>query len=673
MFITEAFAREYIEKYVDENIQIFNKENLIIHTVGEQGINLFELLNQKGIKVASFADKSPKLIGKRIYDIPVIDEKNIPLNSFIVVASPTTAIKDRNQLIYLGHKEEKIHKLYPSVIDYFHNEFMEKDKAYYANLTREQNMKLINDERLSEYKLESLPTQIVLDLTTKCNLNCCHCTDHHNKEVSLYRNQAENYVNYERYKFLFDYVNSIYLNISGEPLMAKGFWEMLDYIDESENDPFLFTVTNALLLDEKAADRIVNSKFKMLTISMDGATQKSYKRLRRGGDIELLHKNIKNLMKKRKESQRDNLEIRMLYTVQRENLEEIPLAVKLAGELGIDRFEIHPLYENIAGKETWVIPVDDEFTYYYPQQDISYYPNLTKKVIEEAKEIAEKYKVNFIVSPRFDYCYRANLEDIEYPMDVEEFKKIISNRKEEYKDPIKEDIQLEDIPYGELCNNPWDMAMLFLNDNIMYCNRMNQPQSNLNFSSFVDIRNSIVAQNVRKGLVERNLSWDCYYCSGCDYGDAVKRIPRDTVYLKRNDILDFNLNNSDLLREIKYTGISRIQRDGAWNNEREAVIEFNVEKDGNPFKVNLNGEAFVIPGLIDKQRVYVYVNDIKVDEFLYEDNKPTDKVINILEEQIIDNKIKIKMEFPDAISPLSLGLTRDDRERAIFIKNITLI
>jgi len=248
MFITETFEKEYIERYVNENLNIFKNKKLLIHTVGEQGINLYELLAERNIAVYAFAESSVKLIGKKIYGLPVIKIEEIPQDSFIIVSSPDT----------------------------------------------------------------------------------------------------------------------IYLNISGEPLMSEKFWEVLDYIDKSSNDPYLFTITNALLLNEKAAERIVNSTFKMVTISMDAATPKTYKRLRRGGDFNIWLENVKNFLRLRNESGRKNFEINILYTAQRECLPEIPDAIKIAGEIGIDKIEIHPLY-NLSEKQTWVVPVDEEFTYFYPQ------------------------------------------------------------------------------------------------------------------------------------------------------------------------------------------------------------------------------------------------------------------------------------------------------------------
>ncbi len=672
MFITETFAREYIEKFIDENINLFQNKKIYLHSICEMGIYLYELFTERNIEIKGFSDFSQRFKGKTIYGIPVTHPEELDEDVQVIIASTTIANREHDNLMKIGISEASVLRFYPQVIDYFHDFFLSKDKERYQDLSREDNKVLRDKEHFKEIELKSLPSQLILDLTTKCNLNCVHCTDHHNKEVSKYRNQAENYLNFDRYSFLFDYLESIYLNISGEPLMTPKFFDVLDQIDESDNEPYLFTITNGLLLNEKNARRIVHSKFKMITVSMDAATEITYSRLRRGGDFKTWIKNVGRFVELRNESGRKDLEIRLLYTVQRENLSEIPQAVQIAVDLGIDYMEVHPLYDNIAGKESWLIDVDDSFQYYYPQQNVEYYPHLLQKVLKESEEIAEGTKLTYKISPRFEtYTYQG--QDLEYPMNVSEFiDKItaIEAVKQVKQIEASNTLNIKDIDYCELCNNPWSMAMIFLNGNMMHCNRMNQPQANINFSSYYDIHNSRNAINIRKGLLERDLSWDCYYCSGCEYGDAVKRIPRKKVYFQSGDVLEFNLNNTDALREVDYTGVSRIQRYGAWNNLRKSDFHIPVKEDERIEFIDVTLEAFVIPGMVDKQDIHVYVNKEFVDHWSFNDDKV--KTMSIPVKEYIDGEIQLTFEYLNPKSPLGIGLSRDDRERSLFFYSLEL-
>jgi len=143
-------------------------------------------------------------------------------------------------------------------------------------------------------------------------------------------------------------------------------------------------------------------------------------------------------------------------------------------------------------------------------------------MIEEAEEIARKNGINLKVSPRFEYSYKEGVEDIKYPIPVDEFRSIVENYKTQDIEKSSCNLKIEDIEYCDLCRNPWTTAMIYYSGNMMYCNRMNQPQASISFSSFFDLWNSINAQKKRNGLINKDLSWDCYNYARCDFGEAVK-------------------------------------------------------------------------------------------------------------------------------------------------------
>lgn len=675
MFIRETFAAEYIERYVEENINLFReKKKIVILTVCEQGINFFELLRNRNISVEAFADDNEVVKGKVIYRLPVLNINEIPEDAFIIVSSPTIAYRDRNRLVKMGYREENIFTMYPNVIQYFSEHFINIDKEQYKGITKKENTELYKKELRNKVEVKSIPTMLIVDLTTKCNLVCRHCDMHHNKEISKLRNMEEDYTPVERYKFLLDYADNVYLNISGEPLLSPKFWEILDYIDQSDNDPYLFSVTNGILLDEKAANRIVDSKFKVLLVSMDAASNETYKRVR-GGDFSLWCKNVRYIAQRKKEMNNTQLKIVLQHTVSREALEETSDTIKLAEELGVDEIIIRPLYENIAGKETWRVPMDEEREYYYPQQTMMYYPHITKRVMDEAKELSKHTKVIVRISERFEANYHLNIEDIPYPLPIEEFQK----RRLAVETVINENNSVEekDIPQvakdDTLCDGPWSLGMVYTNGNIMYCNRNTQAEGNINFSSWYELRNSKMVKDMREGLINDYLSWHCLYCSGCARSDYEKNLKRAPKIIQRGDVLDFNLENTSMLRNISYEGISRIQRFGAWNNLRKSSISMLLDQDGQDYNIDLEAEAFVIPGLVNQQRVKVSANGEYICDLQYDNDEVCIRRIPIKKELIRSNgELRVEFEYLDAASPLELNFVRDDRERAIFIRKINI-
>lgn len=672
MFITETYAAEYIRRYVEENLEKFRDRKITIITVCEQGIHFLELLREHGLDAVAFADTNEKVLGKKICGLPVVEYGEIDRDSLLVVSSAVTAYHDRDDLLGAGYEENQIMTLYPDVIEYFREGFEQIDREHYAGLTKEQNDSYVKEEKGGAIEVRSLPTMLILDLTTRCNLNCRHCEAHHNKDVSRIRNREENYMKPSRYKHLLDYANSVYLNISGEPLMTKKFWEVLDYIDASDNDPNLFTVTNGILLNEKAADRIVHSKFKRLFISMDASTDKTYRRLR-GGDFGVWRKNVKYLAEAKKQAG-SNLRIVLQHTISREALEETLDAVKLAEELGVDEIIIRPLYTDIAGKDTWLVPMDEERDYYYPQQDAKYYPHLVKEQVDKVKEYMQHCKVKVDISDRFIANLNMEMEDFPYPCSIEEFRKLEEKNKKYLTSQTLDSVP-EKAREFPLCDGPWVLAMIFTNGNIMYCNRMAQAEGNLNFSSIYELRNSKAVQDIRKGLMgeDNDISWHCYFCSGCARSDYAKHLKKPIVKLSDNTVLDFHIDNTENLKKISYTGLSRIQRDGTWNNLDDSEITMYLEKTGENYRLEFDMEAFVIPGLVDEQEVEVRIGDAAADTWTFTDDRRCVRSVEVRDDVIEDDgRVTVRLSYKNGVSPISLGIGRDDRKRAVFIHKITI-
>lgn len=676
MFITETFSKEYVETYIKENRKLFIQKNIVIMTAGEMGIYVHHLLKKYNIKMRAFLDDNPNIAGKTIFGLPVIGFEEIGQKDFVVISSTTQAYYDRKRLLRNTNlTEEQTLLLYPSVIEYFREGFEKEDEEYFAGIEYKKNIEKMKKEMWKATDVEAIPTNLMIDLTTRCNLNCRHCTFHHNSTVSAIRNREENYLKPSRYKKLFDFADTVYLNISGEPLLSPRFWEVLDYIDASENDPFLFMTTNGLLLGEKEAKRIVDSKFKHIYISMDGASKFTYQFVR-GGDFELWKKNVTFLCKTIKEKE-SKLWVGLEHTVCRETVTEIIDSIKLAEEMGVSEILIRPLYTSMPGTENWVVPVDDTHSFYYPQQDLKYYPHLVKQQIEKAREYAKTAKVRVTISGRFEANMNPELEDFQYPCDKEAFDKELKEKQHCVDKKYISEIPAEQMR-NERCKAPWELTEIFVNGNIMHCNRMAQPEGNIHFSSIKRLRETKASKIVREGLLDGNeLSWQCKHCGGCARSDYENSLCKEQMPVTLGHRFVFDLNETTSLQNLRYKGLSRIQRYGTWNNLEESELTIKLAPDITKCALDFEGEAYIISGLFDRQEVDVYVHDEKVDTWIFESDETEHRIINISERQMTNigdeaRVVKVKLVYKTGVSPISYALGRDDRKRALFINSITV-
>jgi MoaA/NifB/PqqE/SkfB family radical SAM enzyme len=133
---------------------------------------------------------------------------------------------------------------------------------------------------------------------------------------------------------------------SGEPLLNKDFFRMVDY-SAKEMRMDVFTFTNGMLLDEEMIEKIIRSGLRRITISLNGDDEEEFKRMT-GMPKEVYKeklKNIKSLISKKKAREREcarkgernsGLEIGVSFIIDKENYKKMHSMIKLGEELGVD-------------------------------------------------------------------------------------------------------------------------------------------------------------------------------------------------------------------------------------------------------------------------------------------------------------------------------------------------
>lgn len=178
---------------------------------------------------------------------------------------------------------------------------------------------------------------IRLALDDSCNLSCPSCRKdkiyHKNGKPLLHKiSLADKIIDFLQNKEEM----LIHIGSDGDPFASLVYRYFMRKVPKKKN--FLYNLqTNGLLL-KKMFGRLENifDNLNELNISIDGATEKTYKLLRRGGDFNLLLENldfIKNYHK--------NFKINVHMVVQKSNWHEMNQMIKLA-----DRFNVHKIWFN---------------------------------------------------------------------------------------------------------------------------------------------------------------------------------------------------------------------------------------------------------------------------------------------------------------------------------------
>lgn len=148
------------------------------------------------------------------------------------------------------------------------------------------------------------PSQIIVDATEVCNLECIHCphpefkrSEHyakryldvsiHTKMVDEVRQYGQGHTQYIRY------------TSNGEPLVHPAIYDMLDYAVKNSG-VFVTLTTNGTIMNEKRIEKLLASGLHMVDISIDAFLPETYAEIRRGGKLEITHANVLKLMEIKK-------------------------------------------------------------------------------------------------------------------------------------------------------------------------------------------------------------------------------------------------------------------------------------------------------------------------------------------------------------------------------------
>ncbi|MDR2352901.1 MAG: radical SAM protein [Deltaproteobacteria bacterium] len=149
--------------------------------------------------------------------------------------------------------------------------------------------------------LPPLPLHVDVDITTRCNLACPMCPAGHKTQslfpgmgVDLDGNLLELFLN----ETLDLKIPSLRLGVTGEPLLRVETLDSLKLLGKKILD--LSLITNGQKLTPDVSLKLVRQKLTQLMVSVDAGCQETYRKVRPGGDFDLLVHNLKEFLQIRK-------------------------------------------------------------------------------------------------------------------------------------------------------------------------------------------------------------------------------------------------------------------------------------------------------------------------------------------------------------------------------------
>lgn len=179
--------------------------------------------------------------------------------------------------------------------------------------------------------------RVYIEPTNWCNLNCITCMRNVWGEPYGYISQATFARILESLK-KFTPLPTVFFGGWGEPLFHPQIMDMVSSVKALGGQVEM--ITNATLLDEKAAQQLIASKLDMLWISIDGAAPESYADVRLGNALPQVIENVKKLRSLRDIIYQRYPQIGISFVAMRRNINELPAVIRLGTELGAKKFSI---------------------------------------------------------------------------------------------------------------------------------------------------------------------------------------------------------------------------------------------------------------------------------------------------------------------------------------------
>lgn len=170
-----------------------------------------------------------------------------------------------------------------------------------------------------------LPRRVQIEVTTRCNLRCPMCT---HRTLAVHRDMTHSDFAVIASRVCHEGTERVILNGVGEPLLNPNIAKMVA-LCRSLSVPRVEIYTNGHMLTRERLREFADAGLTHLIVSIDGATQAAYKRVRQGGDYAAVWRNVKTAMES------SAINTRIQYVLSDLNVADLPHLAQRAYEHGV--------------------------------------------------------------------------------------------------------------------------------------------------------------------------------------------------------------------------------------------------------------------------------------------------------------------------------------------------
>ncbi|MBI3597357.1 MAG: radical SAM protein [Nitrospirae bacterium] len=233
-------------------------------------------------------------------------------------------------------------------------------------------LKMRLNRALKRNVARNYPISAFIDPAQFCQLRCPACAVGLRSDL-----RSATALNLDLYKAVMeeigDYLFFLDLYNWGEPLLHKQLPEMIAFANQKNIHVTISTNLSVQLSDDYLS-RLVKSGLDRMTVSLDGASQETYERYRRGGNFSLVVQNMQKIQKIKRELGLNSPKIYIQFLVFKHNEHEIDNIKQSYRDLGADSYYFGtPVMTDVAESEKFDIQPSTfkEYDIFHPDNPLN--------------------------------------------------------------------------------------------------------------------------------------------------------------------------------------------------------------------------------------------------------------------------------------------------------------
>jgi radical SAM protein with 4Fe4S-binding SPASM domain len=191
------------------------------------------------------------------------------------------------------------------------------------------------------------PTHAQIEPTSFCNLKCALCP------VTEGLKRSSHHMRFSTFKKFIDEISDYLLLIIlwdwGEPFLNPDVYKMISYAKD-KNIKIVSSSNGHIFAKGDAAEQVVKSGLDYLIFAVDGTSQKTYERYRKGGKLKTVKKGIRNIVMAKQKLQSKSPLLNLRFIAMKHNEQEIHDLQEFGRQLGVDFVTVKTLNPHNDGK-----------------------------------------------------------------------------------------------------------------------------------------------------------------------------------------------------------------------------------------------------------------------------------------------------------------------------------